>query len=258
MYINNINPGLGMGMQGGFGGFSGFPGSAVINYSFVPTASGWRAGAGTGYPAVSLSYNPALGWHTDIQAGPFSGMGQYWGGFGQPVISGLNLPLASGQPGGFLGGISPMAMGMAHPLSTGFPGLMGGINPVSMGMAQPMTTGFSGMMGGMPVSSTIAPTTGMIQPRIELAETNSDVVVTAELPNINPNNLQLTVTDDSLSISALAISGGMTTSLHRTVALPCSVRAEHVDATYSNGILEARLPKSDLTARRRVKVNVTG
>lgn len=257
MYINNMNPGLGMGMQSGFAGFSGFPGSAVINYSFVPTASGWRAGAGTGYPAMSLSYNPALGWHTDIQAGLYSGMG-YWGSFGQPVISGFNPPLASGQLGGFLGGISPMAMGMAHPLSTGFPGLMGGINPGSMGIAQPMTTGFPGMMGGLGMSSAIAPSGGMIQPRIELVETNSDVVVTAELPNINPNNLQLTVTDDSLSISALAISGGMTTSLHRTVALPCSVRPEHVDATYSNGILEARLPKSDLTARRRVKVNVTG
>jgi HSP20 family molecular chaperone IbpA len=125
-------------------------------------------------------------------------------------------------------------------------------------MTQPLASGFPGMAGVLGMTSAIAPSSGMMQPRIELAETNSDVVVTAELPNINPNNLQLTVTDDSLSISALAISGGMTTSLHRTVALPCSVRAEHVDATYSNGILEARLPKSDLTARRRVKVNVTG
>ncbi|MDN5344868.1 MAG: hypothetical protein PWQ18_980 [Clostridia bacterium] len=247
MYINNINPGLGMqgGLSSGFAGPADFPGSAVINYSFMPTASGWRAGAGIGigFPAMSLSYNPALGWHTDIQAGQFFGIGQ---------------PLASGQFGGFMGGISPLATGMAYPMGTGFPGFMGGISPLSMGMAQPMTTGFPGMLGSSGISSSIAPTTGMIQPRVELAETNSDVVVTAELPNINPNNLQLTVTDDSLSISALALSGGMTTSLHRTIALPCSVRAEHVDATYSNGILEARLPKSDLTARRRVKVNVTG
>ncbi|QGP92553.1 HSP20-like domain found in ArsA [Neomoorella glycerini] len=235
MYINNMNPGLGMGMQSGIAGFSGFPGSAVINYSFVPTATGWRAGAGTGFPAMSLSYNPALGWHTDIQAGPYSAMG-YWGGLGQSMISAFNPAMISGQ----------------------FPGMMGGFAPVSLGMAQPLASGFPGMAGGLGMTSAIAPSSGMMQPRIELAETNSDVVVTAELPNINPNNLQLTVTDDSLSISALAISGGMTTSLHRTVALPCSVRAEHVDATYSNGILEARLPKSDLTARRRVKVNVTG
>ncbi|WP_258360249.1 Hsp20/alpha crystallin family protein [Moorella sulfitireducens] len=231
MYISNISPGPGMGMQSGFAGFSGFPGSAVFNYSFIPTATGWRAGAGTGYPAMGLSYNPALGWHADIQAAPYSGIGQYWGGFGQPMISGFNPAMFSGQFAG-MGGFAASG----QPLSSGFPGLMGGIG----------------------MTSAIAPAGGMIQPRIELAETNSDVVVTAELPNINPNNLQLTVTDDSLSISALAISGGMTTSLHRTVALPCSVRAEHVDATYSNGILEARLPKSDLTARRRVKVNVTG
>ncbi|MEW8959185.1 MAG: Hsp20 family protein [Moorella sp. (in: firmicutes)] len=225
MYISNIGPGLGMGM----------PGSTVINYSFVPTSSGWRAGASTGFPSMGLSYNPAMGWHTDIQAGPFPGIGQYWGGFSQPLISSFSPAMFSGQ-------IAGQGMG-------GFAG---------PGMFQPMVSGFPGMMGGLGMSSAIAPSGGMIQPRIELAETNSDVVVTAELPNINPNNLQLTVTDDSLSISALAISGGMTTSLHRTVALPCSVRAEHVDATYSNGILEARLPKSDLTARRRVKVNVTG
>lgn len=82
-----------------------------------------------------------------------------------------------------------------------------------------------------------------------------DIVVTAELPNINVNDLNLTVTDDSLSISCTAFAGGIPTSLHRTIALPTSVKAEHVDATYSNGILEARLPKADISARRRIRVN---
>lgn len=225
MYINNINPTIGMGLHSGYSGISGFPSSPVINYSFIPTTSGWRGGAS--YSPVSLAYNPGLGWHTDIMGQPLP----FW----QPMATGFSQPIATGQFGG-----------------------VGGLGTMGMGMAYPMTTGFSAPMGGMGLSSAIVPTTGMIQPRIELAETNSDVVVTAELPNINPNNLQLTVTDDSLSISALALAGGMSTSLHRTVALPSSVRAEHVDATYNNGILEVRLPKSDLSARRRVKVNVTG
>jgi len=225
MYINNIDPALGMGLQSGFSNISGFPAGPVINYSFVPTTSGWRGGAS--YPAVSFGYNPGLGWQTGFMGQPVA----FW----QPMAAGFSQPIATGQ---FTG--------------------MGGYGNVSMGMAQPVTTGFPAAIGGVGLTSAIAPSTGMIQPRIELAETNSDVVVTAELPNINPNNLQLTVTDDSLSISALALAGGMSTSLHRTIALPCSVRAEHVDATYNNGILEARLPKSDLTARRRVKVNVTG
>jgi HSP20 family protein len=99
---------------------------------------------------------------------------------------------------------------------------------------------------------------GFTQPRVELAETNNDVIVTADLPNVDPNNIYVTVTDDSLSISAMAHMGGISSSVHRTVALPTNVRSEHLDVSYTNGILECRLPKSDLMARRRVRVNATG
>ncbi len=108
------------------------------------------------------------------------------------------------------------------------------------------------------MTSGISSTSGYAQPRVELAETNSDVVITAELPNVDPNNIYLTATDDSISISALSHIGGSSSSLHRTVALPTIVRSEHIEANYSNGTLECRIPKSDFVSRRRVKVNVTG
>ena len=104
--------------------------------------------------------------------------------------------------------------------------------------------------------NTIQSSQGMAQMRLDLHETNSDVVVAAELPNISLNDLNLTVTDDSLSISATALAGGQVTSLFRTVALPTDIKAELVEATYSNGILEIRAPKSDITTRRRLKINV--
>lgn len=102
----------------------------------------------------------------------------------------------------------------------------------------------------------IQSSTGMAQMRVDLSETNNDVVVAAELPNISLNDLNLTVTDDSLTISATAWAGNQTTSLFRTIALPTSIRAEQVEATYANGILEIRAPKSDVLSRRRVKINV--
>ena len=108
------------------------------------------------------------------------------------------------------------------------------------------------------LSTGIRSAAGFTQPRVELAETNNDVIVTADLPNVDPNNIYVTVTDDSLSISAMAHMGGISSSLHRTVALPTNVRSEHLDISYTNGILECRLPKSDLSARRRVRVNATG
>ncbi len=108
------------------------------------------------------------------------------------------------------------------------------------------------------VTTGIRAVAGFTQPRIELAETSNDVVVTADLPNADPNNIYVTATDDSLSISALAFQGGVGSSLFRTVALPTNVRSEHLDISYTNGTLECRLPKSDFAARRRVKVNALG
>lgn len=110
--------------------------------------------------------------------------------------------------------------------------------------------------GISPQGISFMPSAGLAQPRVDLYETNSDVVVAAELPNINPNNLSLTVTDDSLTISASTIGApGMgAMSIYRTVSLPTTVRAEHCTASYNNGILEVRLPKADLAVRRRIQV----
>lgn len=119
----------------------------------------------------------------------------------------------------------------------------------TMTSSSPMGQGQTGM-------NSIQSSAGMAQMRVDLSETNNDVVVAAELPNISLNDLNLTVTDDSLSISATAWAGSQATSLYRTIALPTSIRAEQVEATYSNGILEIRAPKSDIQARRRVRINV--
>ncbi|HUW64455.1 MAG TPA: Hsp20/alpha crystallin family protein [Spirochaetia bacterium] len=109
---------------------------------------------------------------------------------------------------------------------------------------------------GMVNLNAIAGTTGLAQMRVDLAETNSDVVLAAELPNVSLNDLSLTVTDDSMSISATAYAGNRATSLYRTIALPTTIKSEQVEATYANGILEIRCPKSDLVSRRKVKVTV--
>lgn len=172
-----------------------------------------------------------------------------------PQIQGYSMPLQTGAIN-----ISPWAYQVPYANAmisqTGIP-VWQSPSPIISGQYRPLSffTGQSqlsyspsGMMTGINTVS------GLAQPRIELAETNNDVIVTADLPNVDPNNIYITVTDDSLSISALSMMGGSTSSLHRTIALPTSIRAEHLDVSYTNGILECRLPKSDLVARRRVKV----
>jgi HSP20 family molecular chaperone IbpA len=154
-------------------------------------------------------------------------------------------------------------MGINPALSMVNTGLTG-INPVSGFQASinPAVTGFQSIFnptltwGGIATQQGAFASPGLTQPRVDLSETNSDVVVAAELPNINPNNLNLTVTDDSITISAstMGIGGATGTSIYRTVSLPTNVRAEHCSASYNNGILEVRCPKADLTTRRRIQV----
>lgn len=123
-------------------------------------------------------------------------------------------------------------------------------------MVNPMQAMSTVLASGSMGLNTIQATTGLAQMRVDLHETNSDVVIAAELPNVSLNDLNLTVTDDSLSISATAFAGNRSTSLFRTVALPTSIKSEQVEATYANGILEIRAPKSDISTRRKVKVNL--
>jgi HSP20 family protein len=127
-----------------------------------------------------------------------------------------------------------------------------GINPVFSSQAF-----HPAMASGQFNLNTIQSSTGLAQMRVDLAETNSDVVVAAELPNVSLNDMILTITDDSVSISATAWSGYGATNLFRTIALPTTIKSEQVDATYANGVLEIRAPKSDVTTRRKIKVNVS-
>ncbi|MGE5416114.1 MAG: Hsp20/alpha crystallin family protein [Acidobacteriota bacterium] len=114
----------------------------------------------------------------------------------------------------------------------------------------------SAINSGLVNMNAIASSTGLAQMRVDLAETNSDVVVAAELPNVSLNDLIVTVTDDSMSISATAWAGSSATSLYRTIALPTTIKSEQCEATYANGVLELRAPKSDVVTRRKVKVNL--
>jgi len=181
-------------------------------------------------------------------------------GYNLPPANAMFSPAAGMQTGmqtGIQGGILPQGN-----ISYGFNPSFGWSSvssiPIShVSQFNPQVMQQQYMQPGI-LSSGINTATGFAQPRVELAESNTDVIVTADLPNVDPNNIYITVTDDSLSISALALMGGTSSSLHRTVALPTNIKAEHIDISYTNGTLECRLPKSDFVARRRVKVNTTG
>lgn len=103
-------------------------------------------------------------------------------------------------------------------------------------------------------------------PQIDLAESEKDVTVTAELPGVDPKDVEIKVTDNVLTISGekrhereekkrdyhyIERQHG---AFHRSVALPSSVDSEKVDATFKNGVLTITLSKRPDAQARRITI----
>jgi HSP20 family protein len=105
-------------------------------------------------------------------------------------------------------------------------------------------------------------------PPIEMFETEQGVVVRAELPNIDPKQIEITVTNDTMTLRGETrheeehkernyhrreIRYG---SFSRTLALPTAVNSTEAKATYRDGVLEVMLPKPERVKPASVKVQV--
>jgi HSP20 family protein len=101
--------------------------------------------------------------------------------------------------------------------------------------------------------------------RMNVSETDGEYKVTVELPGVTEQDVDLTVTDDLLTIRGekkhQAERGGEKENFHyiersfgtfqRSLRLPFSVNAEDVKASFSNGVLTISLPKSAQQERSR-------
>jgi len=96
---------------------------------------------------------------------------------------------------------------------------------------------------------------GTWQPSLDIYETGTEVVATVEVPGIDPENIDVTVRKDHLSIKGEMQRGeeveeeGIYRSerrfgqFQRTVPLPTEVKANEAKAFFRNGVLEVRVPK---------------
>jgi HSP20 family protein len=105
-------------------------------------------------------------------------------------------------------------------------------------------------------------------PAIDLFEEKDDIVVKAELPGIEKDNIEVNLTDHHLTIKGekkkeeevkeenYYRSERSYGSFVRTLELPKDVHADKVKASFKNGILEVRLPKTEEAKTKEVKVKV--
>jgi HSP20 family protein len=94
-----------------------------------------------------------------------------------------------------------------------------------------------------------------VNPAIDVAETDKEVVVTADLPGLDQKDLEVTLAGDVLTIKGEKKaeqeqkSGGAHYmerrfgSFSRSVRLPFEVKDGTADAKYDKGVLTVRMPK---------------
>jgi HSP20 family protein len=103
-------------------------------------------------------------------------------------------------------------------------------------------------------------------PKVDVIERDDEVIVKAELPGVDKKDLDVSVTENSVTIKGTTsheakeekgdyyrceISRG---AYARTVALPSYVDADKAKASFKDGVLELKLPKVEKSKRRSIEI----
>ncbi|MDN5325345.1 MAG: hypothetical protein PWP41_40 [Moorella sp. (in: firmicutes)] len=110
---------------------------------------------------------------------------------------------------------------------------------------------------------------GEMGPRIDVYQTDKEVVATVELPGlISRDDVEITATDDTLTVRGeirrndegeernYYHSERFYGTFSRTVSLPSQVQPEKATATYKDGILDIRIPKAVNQKHRRIPIDL--
>jgi len=110
--------------------------------------------------------------------------------------------------------------------------------------------------------------TGNFGPSIDLKETDNEIVLQADIPGVNREDLDITV-DENVVILKGEIKQDETReekgyhlterrfgSFYRTIPLPVEVKSDQATACYRNGVLELRIPKTETTKKRGFKPRI--
>ena len=103
---------------------------------------------------------------------------------------------------------------------------------------------------------------------LDLYEEKDQIVVKAEMPGFTRDDIQISIADNALTIKgekkkeeedsgkdyyrSERVYGAFT----RILPLPAEINPDKVQATFKNGVLEIRLPKSEDAKKKEIKVKV--
>ncbi len=101
---------------------------------------------------------------------------------------------------------------------------------------------------------------------VDMYETKDDVVVKTALPGVNPEDVEVTITGDTLTIRGESKEETENRdenylrrerhygAFSRSVTLPSGLQTEKTDASFDNGMLTLKIPKSEQVKPKSIKV----
>jgi HSP20 family protein len=105
------------------------------------------------------------------------------------------------------------------------------------------------------------------QMALDIVENANELVVKATVPGFKPEDIEINVVDDTLSIKAetkaekkeeketYLLRERRYNALRRSVHLPVTVEADKATAEFEHGVLTLTLPKAEAVKPKQIKIN---
>jgi HSP20 family protein len=108
--------------------------------------------------------------------------------------------------------------------------------------------------------------TAAFVPKVNVAETDKELTVSAELPGMEEKDIDISISDGALTLKGekkeekeekeknyyrLEQSTGY---FHREIPFPCDVDADKAEAIFKKGVLTVKLPKTQKAKGRKLEV----
>jgi HSP20 family protein len=111
---------------------------------------------------------------------------------------------------------------------------------------------------------------GLWMPAIDVVDSPDELRIMAEVPGMNAEDVSISCDEDSLTLSGERrfeehVEEGRWASVERhfgrferSIPLPRTAKRDEIGASYSNGILEVRVPKAEVAQPRRIEIRQSG
>ncbi len=116
--------------------------------------------------------------------------------------------------------------------------------------------------------SRLWPTLGEWQLPIDMYQTENEVVVKAAVPGFKPEEIDISITGDTLTIKGEHKEGNQVKeedyfyrecrfgAFSRSLTIPVKVKTDKAEAVFENGMLTLTLPKAEEVKPKQIKVKV--